>query len=131
MADALKEAVERVTRDATVFEDKINAVEVCVILETPPRVRYLGDTAADLRTILAALSAETERAEILQQAVHDRCGERDAALERERVKDEALSRIVPHTKYPTAGTLYDARARLEHIRFVSETALSPETTHEA
>jgi hypothetical protein len=34
-----------------------------------------------------------------------------------------LERIVPHTRYPTPGTFYDARSRLGHIEDIARAAL--------
>ncbi len=53
----VKAAMERLEADAKYLADHINAIQVRYIAEHPDcRVRYLGDTAKDIRTILAALS---------------------------------------------------------------------------
>lgn len=46
------------------------------------------------------------------------------ALARVKGLEAALKRIPPHTKWPTPSTIYDLRARLDHIGGIARAALT-------
>lgn len=94
--------IERLEADAKYLADHINAIQVRYIAEHPScRIRYLGDTARDLRTLLAShatLSADmviAEDALVSQTALVRSQAERIASLEAVRCPDKpTLMRII-------------------------------------
>lgn len=97
---AIAVAKERLSRDATVFADQINAFEVRIIVEGPHCVRYLGDTASDLRTLLAD---------------HDRLEAENARLR------EGLNSITAIRVYRAADTIWTA---IDRARVIARRALT-------
>jgi len=132
MSGELKEAVERriaYVKDALGRMPDRRAKQAIQVIdeqaallfqatEENERLRTEFETSEAVITDLTDLTARATKAEAALAE----------AEERERAAITALKRILPHTKYPMSGTLYDATNRLEHIKTVVNSALK-ETSH--
>lgn len=115
---------QAVTTPAKSLGEKLFDARRAVEMTAIPRWSDLMDHEQEAHEKAAlAFAASLSHDETANAVITDLRQCLQAAEERAEKVAGAVKRILPHTKYPSEGTLYDARSRLHHIRQIADAAL--------